>query len=90
MDEPTSGLNNVDIERFSKILVSLQAKKDTIMLIEHNIEFIAGIADYIIDFGVFGGEAGGKIIAQGSPEIVFAQKESSLYKLDKIPVGIHD
>ena len=90
LDEPTSGLNNVDIERFSKILISLQAKKDTIMLIEHNIEFIAGIADYIIDFGVFGGEAGGKIIAQGSPEIVFAQKESSLYKLDKIPVGIHD
>lgn len=90
LDEPTSGLNNVDIERFSKILISLQAKKDTIMLIEHNIEFIAGIADYIIDFGVFGGEAGGKIIAQGSPEIVFAQKESSLYKLDKISVGIHD
>lgn len=86
LDEPTSGLNNVDIERFAKILVSLQAKKDTIILIEHNIEFIAGIADYIIDFGVLGGEAGGKIIAQGSPAKVFAHRGSSLYKLDKIPV----
>lgn len=86
LDEPTSGLNKVDIDRFAKILISLQEKNDTIVLIEHNIDFIAGIADYIIDFGVFGGEAGGKIVAQGSPKDVFAQKVSSLYKLDKMPV----
>lgn len=82
LDEPTSGLNGADIGRFVKILYSLQANHETIVIIEHNIEFIAEVADYIIDFGVFGGEAGGKIVAQGLPETVFAHKDSSLYQLD--------
>lgn len=84
LDEPTSGLNSVDIEKFSKILLSLQANHETVILIEHNIEFIAGIADFIIDFGTVCGEAGGKIMAQGLPEAVFSHKKSSLYQLDTL------
>ena len=84
LDEPTSGLNDVDIDRFIKILFSLQANQETVIIIEHNIEFIAEVADHIIDFGVLGGEAGGKIMAQGLPETVFAHKDSSLYRLDGI------
>lgn len=83
LDEPTSGLNEIDIAKFVNVLISLQEKGETILIIEHNIEFIAKVADYIIDFGVYGGNAGGKIVAQGNPKDVFAQKDSSLYGLDK-------
>lgn len=81
LDEPTSGLNEVDIERFENILLSLQENGDTIIIVEHNIEFIAKISDYIIDFGTVGGNAGGQIAAQGKPKDVFNCKESSLYNL---------
>lgn len=83
LDEPTSGLNEVDITKFINILFSLQEKGETIMIIEHDIEFVATVADHIIDFGIYGGKSGGRIVAQGDPKFVFAQKESSLYKLDK-------
>lgn len=83
LDEPTSGLNEIDIEKFVNVLFSLQDKGETILIIEHNLEFIAKVADYIIDFGVYGGNLGGKIVAQGNPKDVFAKKDSSLYKLDK-------
>ncbi len=83
LDEPTSGLNEIDIAKFVSVLFSLQEKGETILIIEHNLEFIAKVADYIIDFGVYGGNSGGKIVAQGNPQDVFAQKDSSLYKLDK-------
>lgn len=82
LDEPTSGLNEVDIERFESILLSLKENHDTIIMVEHNIEFIAKIADYIIDFGIVGGNAGGKVVAQGIPQEVFQCAESSLYNLD--------
>lgn len=82
LDEPTSGLNEVDIERFESILLSLQKNGDTIIIVEHNIEFIAKISDYIIDFGTVGGNAGGRVAAQGKPQDVFKSKESSLYNLD--------
>lgn len=82
LDEPTSGLNEVDIGRFESILLSLQKNNDTIIIVEHNIEFIAKISDYIIDFGTVGGNAGGKVAAQGKPQDVFNCKESSLYNLD--------
>lgn len=81
LDEPTSGLNIVDIEKFIKTLASLQDNGDTVLIIEHNIEFIARVSDYIIDFGVYGGNAGGKIMAHGNPKKVFSTQESSLYNL---------
>lgn len=86
LDEPTSGLNSVDIERFIDVLKLLQNNKETVVIIEHNIDFIAKSADYIIDFGIHGGEKGGKIIAQGIPSEVFSNKESSLYGLDNITI----
>ena len=81
LDEPTSGLNDIDIKKFEKVLFSLQENGATILIIEHNIEFIAKIADYVIDFGVYGGNLGGKIVAQGYPKEVFSKETSSLYKL---------
>lgn len=81
LDEPTSGLNEVDIERFENILLSLQENGDTIIIVEHNIEFISQISDYIIDFGTVGGNAGGQVVAEGKPKDVFNCKESSLYNL---------
>lgn len=75
-------LNSVDVEKFEKILLSLQKNKETILIVEHNIEFIARISDYIIDFGVFGGNEGGKIVAQGKAKDVFNCKNSSLYSLE--------
>lgn len=81
LDEPTSGLNSTDIDKFEKILLSLQENKETILIIEHNIEFIAKISDYIVDFGVHGGNEGGKVVSQGNAKQVFECKESSLYNL---------
>ena len=82
LDEPTSGLSDVDIERFVRVLFSLQEKGDTILVIEHNVEFIAAVSDYIVDFGLASGEAGGTIVSQGLPTAVFADDSSSLHGLD--------
>lgn len=82
LDEPTSGLNDVDVEKFIKILFALQEAGDTIIIIEHNLTFVSKVADYIIDFGLYAGKAGGKIVAQGTPKYVFAQKNSSLFGLE--------
>lgn len=79
LDEPTSGLNSSDIKKFENILLSLQKQNETIIIIEHDIEFIAKISDYIIDFGKHGGHLGGEIVAQGIPKNVFENKDSSLY-----------
>ncbi len=82
LDEPTSGLNDADISKLESIIVSLQENNETIIIVEHNIEFISKLADYVIDFGINGGNEGGKIVAQGFPEQVFKNRESSLYNLD--------
>lgn len=84
LDEPTSGLNDTDIRKFENILLELQQNNETIIIIEHNLEFVAEMSDYIVDFGLVGGNNGGIIVAQGSPQDVFDNKISSLYGLDKI------
>lgn len=84
LDEPTSGLNDADIDKFIRVLSSLQQNRETLIIIEHNVKFITLVADYIIDFGIFGGEAGGKIVTQGLPEAIFANEASSLYHLNKL------
>lgn len=86
LDEPTSGLNDVDIHKFMRILFSLQEKKDTIIIIEHNVKFVAAVSDYIIDFGLVGGKNGGIVAAQGIPEFAFSQEGSSLYDLDCLKI----
>ena len=81
LDEPTSGLNDMDIEKFVNVLFSLQEKGDTVIIVEHNLEFVAKVADYVVDFGLSSGEAGGAIMAQGTPPSVFSDETSSLYGL---------
>jgi len=73
IDEPTTGLHSEDIQKLLKIFHELVDKKNTIIVIEHNMDFIAN-ADYIIDIGPEAGEKGGKIVATGTPEEVSKSK----------------
>lgn len=67
LDEPTTGLHLDDILKLIRILQRLVEQGNTVIVIEHNLDLIK-VADYIIDLGPEGGEAGGLIIAQGTPE----------------------
>ena len=79
LDEPTSGLNDIDIEKISLILLNLQKKGETIIIVEHNIEFILNVSDYLVDFGNNAGDDGGVIVAQGIPKEVLKNKNSSWF-----------
>ena len=67
LDEPTTGLHFADIQRLLDVLNRLTDRGNTVIVIEHNMEVIKS-ADYIIDMGPEGGEKGGYVIAEGSPE----------------------
>ena len=67
LDEPTTGLHFADIQKLLDVLNRLTEAGNTILVIEHNLDVIK-TADYIIDLGPEGGDAGGEIIAQGTPE----------------------
>jgi excinuclease ABC subunit A len=69
LDEPTTGLHFDDTKKLIKVLDDLVAKGNTVVVIEHNLDVIKS-ADYIIDIGPDGGDAGGEIIATGTPEKV--------------------
>ena len=69
LDEPTTGLHFEDINKLLKILHSLVEQGNSLIVIEHNLDVIK-TADYIIDIGPEGGDGGGEIIAQGTPETV--------------------
>ena len=75
LDEPTTGLHSADVERLIAILQRLADAGNTVLVIEHNLDVIK-VADHIIDMGPEGGDAGGTVIAQGTPEEV-AQVEKS-------------
>ena len=75
LDEPTIGLHFVDIEKLLKIFHSLADKKNTIIVIEHNLDVIKN-ADYIIDIGKDAGEKGGRVIAEGSIDEIIKNKNS--------------
>ncbi|MFP7442280.1 excinuclease ABC subunit UvrA [Bacillus infantis] len=75
LDEPTTGLHVDDISRLLTVLQRLVENGDTVLVIEHNLDVIKA-ADYIVDLGPEGGDKGGTIIAQGTPEKV-AEAESS-------------
>ena len=75
LDEPTTGLHFEDIRVLLSVLNKLVEKGNTIIVIEHNLDVIK-TADYIIDLGPEGGDGGGKIIAEGTPEEIVSVKES--------------
>ena len=75
LDEPTTGLHFEDINRLLKVLHTLVEQGNSVVVIEHNLDVIK-TADYIIDIGREGGDGGGRIIAQGTPEQVAKVKES--------------
>jgi excinuclease ABC subunit A len=75
LDEPTTGLHFADIEKLLEVLQRLVDGGNTVLVIEHNLDVIKQ-ADYLVDLGPEGGEAGGEIVAVGTPEEVAAVPES--------------
>ena len=75
LDEPTTGLHFEDVRVLLEVLNQLVDKGNTVLIIEHNMEVIK-VVDHIIDLGPEGGNAGGYILAQGSPEKLARHKES--------------
>jgi excinuclease ABC subunit A len=75
LDEPTTGLHVDDVSRLIHVLNRIVDNNDTVIVIEHNLDIIK-VADHIIDLGPEGGELGGKIVAQGTPEKVAKAKGS--------------
>ena len=80
LDEPTTGLHTDDVNRLLKILDRLVAGGNTMVIIEHNLHVIKS-ADWIIDMGPEGGQHGGQIIAEGTPE--------EIAKNDQTPTGVY-
>jgi len=85
LDEPTTGLHFVDIQKLLEVLDRLVAMKNTVVIIEHNLDIIK-TADYIIDLGPEGGDEGGYVVASGTPEQIAANEASftGRYLADKL------
>lgn len=75
LDEPTTGLHFADIQRLLDVLNRLRDAGNTIVVVEHNLDVVK-TADHIIDLGPDGGDAGGRIVAEGTPETIANIKES--------------
>jgi excinuclease ABC subunit A len=75
LDEPTTGLHTADVQKLIEMLERLCENGNTVLVIEHNLDVIK-TADYIVDMGPEGGENGGTVIAQGTPEEVAKCKKS--------------
>jgi excinuclease ABC subunit A len=75
LDEPTTGLHFADIERLLEVLNRLVEQGNTVVIIEHNLDVIK-TADWVIDLGPEGGDAGGRVVATGTPEAVAQRSES--------------
>jgi len=75
LDEPTTGLHFEDIKRLLGVLNQLVEKGNTVLIIEHNMDVIKS-ADWVIDLGPEGGDAGGRVVAQGTPRDIVKSKSS--------------
>jgi excinuclease ABC subunit A len=75
LDEPTTGLHFADVKKLLDVLTSLVDAGNTVLVIEHNMDVIK-VADYIIDLGPEGGDEGGEVIVQGTPEKVAETQRS--------------
>ena len=69
LDEPTTGLHSYDVQKLCGVLTRLQQAGNTVLIIEHNLDVIK-LSDYIIDLGPEGGDGGGTLVAEGTPEQV--------------------
>ena len=84
LDEPTTGLHSHDVAKLLGILQKLVDQGNTVVIIEHNLDVIK-VSDYIIDLGPEGGDAGGTLVANGTPEEVAKNPKSYTGQyLDKI------
>ena len=83
LDEPTTGLHFEDIKKLISVLRGLVDKKNTVLTIEHNIDFIK-CADWILDLGPEGGEEGGEIVAEGTRSDIIKNKKSYTGKYLKL------
>ena len=79
LDEPTTGLHFEDINKLLKVLQALVDQGNTVIVIEHNLDVIK-VADYIIDMGPEGGDGGGRIVAEGTPEEIVKKAKGYTYK----------
>jgi excinuclease ABC subunit A len=86
LDEPTTGLHFSDIRMLLDVLNELVERKNTVLVIEHNMDVIK-VADYIIDVGPEGGSKGGQIIAEGTPEQIVKVKDSHTGRFLKLELG---
>ena len=75
LDEPTTGLHTRDVHRLIEVLQTLRDAGNTVVVIEHNLDLIK-VADHIIDIGPEGGDAGGQIVAEGTPRQICKNKKS--------------
>jgi excinuclease ABC subunit A len=90
LDEPTTGLHAADVHKLIEVLQKLVEGGNTVVVIEHNLDMIK-TADYVIDLGPLGGDKGGTIVAQGTPEEVSASKGSYTGEyLHKVLNNVHN
>jgi len=87
LDEPTTGLHFADIQNLLNVLQRLTDCGNTVVVIEHNLDVVK-MADYIVDLGPEGGDAGGRVVAAGAPEEIIKSRKSytAKYLKDKLNV----
>jgi excinuclease ABC subunit A len=88
LDEPTTGLHTADVDRLIKVLQRLTDAGNTVLVIEHNLDVIK-VSDRVIDLGPEGGDGGGTVVAEGTPEEVAGTEESYTGQyLKKVLAGV--
>ena len=89
LDEPTTGLHFADVRKLLEVIQSLVDQGNSVILIEHNLDVIK-CADHIIDLGPEGGDEGGCVIAEGTPEEIAANEKSHTGRFLRRYLGLKD